>query len=460
MRCARVVLAAAAAAWMLSASGCSCGGGGGQDGGPDSGTPVDLLCPRFAAAECDFAIRCGEGFFGAFGFGPFAVLQQQRPNDAVAASERARCEAFVRTEPACRQLTASLQAGRSTYSAARFDACLATLFPPGTCARDLNQASAQCLSFSFATPAAAPGSTCWSDFECQGGYCDGARSDGGETACGTCAELKDGGACPRGVECEPAGSYCAQVGDAGQCLPRKALADGCDLTRLDECGEGLVCAWSGAPGLSLPRCTTARLEGEGCTVNKLECLRTQLPPELVCARADGGAACVKTFAPPGGDCNVGDGLASAGLPPTPICPEPEYCDTAQERCVPRKADGAGCASDGECQAGTRCLSTTSACAAYSDTDGGCGVDSDCRNLLTCRGTGGRCSTQWLVPGESSCSTSRPTATATRPCAEGSCDRTGTVPTCQALLGEGQTCGAPEACESGTCAGSCQGACWQ
>lgn len=445
--------------WLL-APGCSCGDGGGPDGG-DSGTPLDELCARFAAAQCDFAIRCGQGIFGAFG-GPFAALQQGRPNGVVAASERARCEAFIRSEPACTRLVQSLKAGRSTYSAERLDACLSDLFPQG-CARDLNRAGAECLDFGFAVPATAPGGLCESDFECQGGYCEGAGRDSG-VVCGTCAPHKDGGACPRGVECGE-GLYCTPQGDAGQCQPRKGLAETCDLTRLDECGPGLVCAFSGTPGLSLPRCTTARVEGEGCTVNKLECARTQLPPELVCARApaDAGApaaVCVKTFSPPGGPCDVGDDLTAAGLPPTPICPETEYCDTALDRCVPRKSDGAGCASDGECAAGTRCLSTTGTCTAYAGADGGCGVDSDCQNLLTCRGTGGRCSTQWLLPGEPSCSTSRPTASAVRPCAEGYCDRIGTVPACQGLLPDGAPCEGPEECQSQSCNVTCQAACWR
>jgi len=453
--------------WVIAAvvslgQACSCGGGGVPDGG-DSGTEVDQLCQRFATAECDFSIRCGEGFAALFG--PFAVLQQQRPNDLVAASERARCEAFVRSEPTCIRLTAGLKAGRSAYSAASLDACLTSLFPADTCARDLNRASADCLSFSFAAPATPPGSLCEDDGECIGGYCEGAQTDAGGRVCGACSAYRDGGACPRGVECEPSGYYCAPSGDAGACLPRKALADVCDITRVGECGDGLVCAWSGAPLLSIPRCTTARREGEGCTVNKLECLRTQLPPELVCARpsGDAGAAsatCVKAFAPSGGACNVGDDLTTAGLPPTPVCPETEYCDTAQDLCVPRKGEGVGCAADRECAAGTRCLSTTGTCAAYADTDGGCGVDSDCRNLLTCRGTGGHCATQWLLPGESSCSTSRPTATATRPCAEGQCDQSGTVPTCQPLLADGEACGGPEACQSQGCDVTCRPACWQ
>ncbi|HZN94100.1 MAG TPA: Dickkopf N-terminal cysteine-rich domain-containing protein [Myxococcales bacterium] len=446
---------------VLAVSGCDCGGGGGPDGG-DSGTPLDLLCSRFAAAECDFAVRCGEGFFGFFG--PFAVLQQQRPNGVVADSERARCEAFVRTEPTCLRLVASLKAGRSTYSAERFDACLQDLFPAQTCARDLNRASADCISFAFAAPATAVGELCEDDGECAGGFCDGAGADAGVRTCGACAAYRDGGACPRGVECEPEGYYCAQVADAGECRPRKALADPCNLTSFDECGPGLVCAFSGAPGLSLPRCTTARLSGQGCTVNKLECRRTQLPPELVCARASadaGTAACAPLFAPPGGACNVGDDLTAAGLPPTPICPETEYCDTAQSLCVPRRGDGAPCSGDGECAAGTRCLTTTGAgaCTAYSDTEGSCGVDADCKNLLTCRGTGGHCRTQWLLDGESSCSTSRPTAQATRPCAEGYCDRTGTVPACRPLLADGELCGGPEECRSQSCSTTCQAACW-
>jgi len=444
----------------LLAPGCDCGGGGGQDGGEDSGTPVDQLCPRFARAECDFAIRCGAGFASALG--PFAVLQQGRPNDVVAASERARCEAYVQSEPACLRLVASLKAGRSTYSAGRFDTCLQDLFP-ADCARDLNRASEDCLDFGFAVPATPPGALCESDLECLDGYCEGAGRDAG-AICGTCAPWKDGGACPRGVECDPAGYYCAPPGDAGQCLPRKSLADPCDLLLPGECGPGLVCAFSGTPGLSLPRCTTARLEGEGCTVSKLECQRTQLPPELVCARLPGDAglpaACVRTFSPPGGPCNVGDDLTAAGLPPTPVCPETEYCDTALDRCVPRKPDGTACASDAECAAGTRCLSSTGTCTAYADTDAGCGVDSDCRNLLTCRGTGGRCSTQWLLPGEPSCSTSRPTASATRPCAEGYCDRSGTLPTCRPLLPDGAACDGPEQCLSQGCDVTCQAACWQ
>jgi len=440
------------------AQACSCGGGGGPDGG-DSGE-VDQLCQKFAAAECDFSIR-RRGLRAAL-FGPFAVLQQQRPNDLVAASERERCEAFARSEPACVRLTASLKAGRSAYSAAALDACLKVVFPADTCARDLNQASADCLSFSFAAPATPVGSLCEDDGECAGGYCDGAQTDAGGRTCGACAAYRDGGTCPRGVECEPSSSYCAPSGDAGACQPRKSLADVCTITQVGECGDGLVCAWSGAPLISIPRCTTARREGEGCTVNKLECLRTRLPPELVCARAPdaGSAVCVKAFAPPGGFCNVGDDLTAAGLPPTPVCAEPEYCDTAQDRCVPRKGDGVGCANDRECAAGTRCLSTTGACVAYSDTEGGCGVDSDCRNLLTCRGTGGRCRTQWLLPGESSCSTSRPTATATKPCAEGYCDPSGTVPTCQPLLADGQPCDGPEACQSQGCDVTCQPACWR
>jgi hypothetical protein len=447
----------AAVAAVLATSGCDCSGGGGADGG-DSGTAVDLVCRRFAEAECDFAIRCGEGFFGLFG--PFAVLQQQRPNGVVAASERARCEAFVRSEPACLRLVASLKAGRSTYSAERFDTCLQDLFPQ-TCARDLNRASDDCISFAFAAPAVEVGGRCDDDGECAGGYCDGAGSDAGGRSCGTCAALRDSGPCPRGIECEPEGFYCAQVSDAGECRPRKTLAEPCDLTGLDECGPGLVCAFSGAPGLSVPRCTTARLQGEACTVNKLECLRTRLPPELVCARtlADGGAACAPLFSPPGGACDVGDSLATAGLPPTPICPETERCDTALDRCVPRQAAGDTCAGDGECAAGTRCLSTTGTCTAYSDTDGGCGVDADCLNLLTCRGTGGRCLTQWLLDGETGCSTSRPTAQATRPCAEGFCDRTGTVPACRPLLADGEACQGPEECRSQGCDATCQVACW-
>jgi hypothetical protein len=445
-------------ALLLSVQGCQCGDGGGPDGG-DAGE-VDRLCQRFAEAECDFAIRCGEGFFGAFG--PFAVLQQQRPNGVVAASERARCEAYARSEPTCVRLTASLKAGRSSYDAPALDACLRDVFPAGTCARDLNRASADCLSFAFSAPATPPGSLCSEDGECAGGWCDGLATDAGGRVCGTCAAYRDGGACPLGVECEPTGYWCAPLADGGECQPRKALADPCDLTRFNECGPGLVCAWSGAPGLSLPRCATARRAGEGCTVNKLECQRTQLPPELVCARAPdaGSAACVPTFAAPGGACNVGDDLTAAGLPPTPVCAETEYCDTAQNLCVPRKGGGVSCAADRECAAGTRCLATTGACTAYSDTDGGCGVDSDCRNLLTCRGTGGRCSTQWLLPGESNCTTSRPTAQATRPCAEGFCDESGPVPTCQLLLADGEACEGPEACQSQGCDVTCQPACWR
>src|SRR6185369_9323526 len=114
----------------------------------------------------------------------------------------------------------------------------------------------------------------------------------------------------------------------------------------------------------------------------LECQRTRIPPELVCANTfdDAGTPatlCVKLFALDGGSCNTGDDLTALGFPPTPVCPEAQVCDTNQNLCVNRKAEGDVCAVNEDCGPGLRCLSNGSSlvCTTYSDTDGPCGVDS-------------------------------------------------------------------------------------
>jgi hypothetical protein len=451
-----VVVASLTAA--IASGGCNCGGGGGDDAGHDAGTSVDNLCAEWARRQCDHAIRCGQGLAGLFPVGgTFTALQQNRPNDVVAESERARCEAFIRSTKACRVLTASLRNGRSVYTAARFDACLASFFPSDTCARDLNQAALDCLDFSFATAATPPGGRCVLDGECAGGYCDGADVGAGQNTCGTCAALQDGGSCTRSAQCDPSAFYCG----GGLCVPYRQVGDSCDPTRLDECAPGTVCALTGV-AVPLARCAVARQEGESCVRNRYQCARSQFPPELICARVpvDGGApadVCVKTFAASGGNCNVGETLPQPGFPPTPICLETEHCDTTLGRCVPRvPASGAATATP-QCVPGTRHLNGS--CVPFSDLDGACSGDADCKNLLTCRGTGGRCATQWLLPGEAGCTTSRPSATAVKPCAEGWCDLGAAAPACVGWKPAGESCAAADECQSDSCGAACAAACW-
>lgn len=443
----------------IASGGCNCGGGGGEDAGQDAGTTIDNLCAEWARHQCDHAIRCGQGLTGLFGAGgPFAALQQNRANDVVAESERARCEAFVRTTKACRVLTESLRAGRSVYTAARFDACLASFFPSDTCARDFNQAAIECLGFDFATAATALGGSCVSDTECLAGFCAGADVGAGQNTCGTCTAYLDGGGCTRSAECDPSASYCSA---ASACVPYRQVGDTCDPTRQDECGPGNVCALT---GVAFPpaRCAVARQEGDSCIRNRYQCARTQLPPELICAQAtlpDGGSGdlCVKTFAGNGQRCNVGETLPVPGFPPTPICLETEYCDTTLNRCVARVPASGAATATSQCTPGTQHLNGF--CVPFADLDGGCSGDADCKNLLTCRGTGGRCATQWLLPGETGCTTSRPTATAVKPCAEGWCDLGAAAPACINWKAVGETCTATDECLSDACGTSCDDACW-
>src|SRR5207237_3379790 len=95
------------------------------------------VCNDVAKRKCDFEIRCKSD----------VADQQGRPTtDAIAASERAACEAQATNDPNCTVGAAGWDAGRAVLDAAKYGACIDAAYPAGTCVRDLNAVLTACAN--------------------------------------------------------------------------------------------------------------------------------------------------------------------------------------------------------------------------------------------------------------------------------------------------------------------------
>jgi len=414
------------------------------------------LCDEYAKRACDFFIRCHaeDSLF----FDPTEGRAPSPPTpggNQVAATERARCEAALATSQRCAEVQESFKANRTRFDPVAYSACQAALYPADSCTRDLNVLQDLCLKTSFVKANAAGGQTCQSDRECLDGWCDVPSS----ASCGVCRPyFATGTTCSRDAQCNPASQFCSKgTQSTGTCAAFRAEAQSCYLTELSSCGPDRQCVVTGIIAFT-GKCQAGLNEGAACTQGKYACKRSNRAlPELLCAPQAGGSGsvCVKLQSPPGGPCGNGELVVPDPNNPNggisgPLCPESQYC--ANHVCTPRKAAGAACAADAECGDGLRCTgSGATTCQPYAEAGAACASTADCKNLLACGGAT-TCAADLALNGEPC-----PSGVA---CAGGFCDASGAAPTCAPFKAAGVTCGADSECRSGTCAVTCQTACWQ
>ena len=323
-------------------------------GGVDTASAIAAFAASYASAYCGRLSQCNA-------YAPYLVVA---------------CEA----DPLANEQTA-VAAGRATFDAAAADACLAQLASldcgtwtqisetiprtfPNTCGKVFGGE-------------VAPGAACFTDAECEGGFCDLEPP-----ACpGVCKRNKKPGDACTTQDCGYSEHAC--LGD-DKCAPIGVAGDACHTSAY--CGLGLACSSVEPPG---GNCVPRATEGESC--RRLQCagdLVCDASSETCVARSPRGASCgtaetcgdgdvckgawVVRFDGPDAQAFPGTCAAAGQIGDACVPYKPEFTDTGcavgldcvNEKCaMPKPAqtvpDGGLCEYDEQCASGAACV--TNAC---------------------------------------------------------------------------------------------------
>jgi hypothetical protein len=323
------LLFAALAVFACSGSKSPSGGspGGGEEGGVNEdsgGAPAPAGCTALATAFCKIEAQCD------------TVDMQIN-----FAGDESKC--IARTLFSCPS-TSAPGAGNTPSTIA---ACATTVGQIADC--DTFRSYLAASNLQICPPVLGTltdGTSCDDDSQCKGGFC-GESSEGG--TCGACAEkpsttsCQENSNCPSGQLCN-ASSACVAAGGAG------ATCDSNDPTLANQpCAPYLYCKGTSVDGGAVTngQCSALGTVGEACDF-------TDPDPEcadgFTCASAN---QCVKIqFVGPGATCDQVLLVCAGGA-----C-DPSAGDAATDTCRAFAADGASCASDGDCELDSVCIGTT------------------------------------------------------------------------------------------------------
>lgn len=325
------------------------------------------LLPLFSLAACsggststDPGTTADPGDLGDPGAGPTTTTEYCNQLWDAYATRWAACErasaadAAAIYDPAarCGNMIQAVAAGRATFDARSAASCLSFL---GTASCDeleawMNGSYGQASCSAAVAGKLGTGETCYSDYACASGRCQGTL-----TACPfTCQTVVPlGSPCSTSVWCEP-GSYCNVLLAAPVC--QQLLGVGGDCSMLNACAAGLHCT-----GVGTRTCQPRKTSGS-CVIDE-ECAVGYHCASSSCAAWLG----------PGDVCTQGSNACGAGL----------WCD-GTGTCVDGSTGTGACGYvNGEKQPCIGGVCGGSACSPWATEGGTCSTSPQCGPVMSC-----------------------------------------------------------------------------